>query len=286
MASNLACVGLAADTNEEFARMLDRMEPAMTSVGRDGPLEAFRWQDQSGARVVITVRSGSVEGFMPSFAGTAVTQLGGVRRISNDVSNAGVFDDHGEQLTALTLELEQRALLAQLVVSGPARLVALAADVAVHATEEDFARSPASLLDPNADQSSEPPPHFVANGWPWPPRLGAASFISFGAFEPGEGATAHARLNGVVKHADRRVNQLTGQEFVVARVASVFDADVCLAVDEHRDVPPVGSVIGGTVFMVGSLDAWKVDQRLAQSSQAATGRGGRLGSLLGVRKPH
>jgi hypothetical protein len=115
-----------------------------------------------------------------------------------------------------------------------------------------FAASPASLLSPD-DQADEPPPaHYVEQGWAWPPRIAAESFISYGVFAPPEEATPHARLaDTVVAAATRRV-VLTGLQFVHAVVRTVgFDAHACFPSD--TSTAPLGAIIHGTVYLVGSL---------------------------------
>ena len=88
--------------------------------------------------------------------------------------------------------------------------------------------------------------------------MASRSFISFGvsAGPEGDHVTAEARLNGVVMHAERRANALTGQTFIVARAACVaFDVDVCMP--DEPAVPAIGAVVGGQVFMTGSLsEGW------------------------------
>jgi hypothetical protein len=135
-----------------------------------------------------------------------------------------------------------------------ATITALGVDVEVFDSTESFDESDTSLL---GDESSggEPPPHYVENGWKWPPRVAANSFFSYGVFNEGDAATAHARLSGVVRSSERRVVAETGQEIVVAVVETAgFDVTVCLEGSAHRD-PPVGGVISGTVFLTACLDA-------------------------------
>src|SRR5207245_5963287 len=45
------------------------------------------------------------------------------------------------------------------------------------------------------------PPHYRERGWTWPPRLGAESFISYGAFGDPAQAQPRARLFGTVLKA-------------------------------------------------------------------------------------
>jgi hypothetical protein len=165
---------------------------------------------------------------------------------------ADVVDEDGELLTRLAAEFEQRRFLPAEPVEGHASLVALGVDVTVHASADAFAASDASLV--GDSPAGEAPAHFVENGWPWPPRMAAESFISYGAFGTGDAANAYARLNGVVLTADIRTVALTGQRFMAARVRSTgFEAAVCLPADERTVAPATGAVIAGTVFLVGSL---------------------------------
>lgn len=281
MAANLACVGLGVASQDELAALVDSILATAVPLGRAGDTDVLRWQDDSGARLVVTFRNDELEQLLPSFAGTPGARLTGVHALNDELSHADVVDESGEQLTALALELEQRALLRGRTVSGRASIVALGSDVSVHADEAAFQASPASILGSPDEHAAEPPPMYAERGWPWPPRMAAESFISYGVFgEPAE-AQAYARLNGVVRSAQRRTNGLTGQAFIVARVSTAgFQADVCLAASEHPDVPAAGSVIGGTVFMVGSLEAWT---DVPRNAELATGWHARLTRALGRR---
>jgi hypothetical protein len=80
------------------------------------------------------------------------------------------------------------------------------------------------------------------------------SFVSHGAAGDPAKADAHARVTGTVLGAEHRTVSTSGQGFVVARVrTSGFELDMCLAATEHQ--PPIpGSVVSGTVFLVGSLE--------------------------------
>lgn len=99
----------------------------------------------------------------------------------------------------------------------------------LHPDTEAVAASPDSLLDPSADMDSEPAPHYVERGWPWPPRFAAESFFSYGAFGDRDRPESTARLAGVVLKADR------------------------------RNTAQAGQVIAGTVFLTGSLP--EIEQR-------------------------
>lgn len=257
VASNLSCVGLAVDNSAELDELLDQLHPDLVPLGEAGGVEVLRWEDPSGARLILGVADGTLVDLLPSFAGRPGALLRDVQAANDEVARAAVVDESGEQLTALAVELEQRRLLANChgTVDGPASVIALGLAVSVHADEVAFAASDASLLDLEQSADSTPPPHFVENGWPWPPRVAARSIFSYGVFGEPETAQAYARLAGIVLDAQRRTVTLTGQEFITTRVQSVdFEIDVCLPADYHTELPKPGQIIAGEVFLVASMD--------------------------------
>jgi hypothetical protein len=67
---------------------------------------------------------------------------------------------------------------------------------------------------------------------------------------------ANARLSGTVLEADRAVCTLTGQPFIIASVRTAgFEADMCLAGSEHPNLPVLGNIISGTVYLSATIDA-------------------------------
>ncbi|MGE5830557.1 MAG: hypothetical protein ACM30G_19645 [Micromonosporaceae bacterium] len=253
MPSNLECLGLGVADQAELERLLGVAVAAARPLGEVDGVSVLRWEDPSGARLIMSMQGGQLLDLLPSYAGTPGAQLANVRVASDEVAFADVMEGD-EQVTMLALELEQRRLLpAEGVAAASATVVALGVDVTVHADEEAFAASDASLLqDPGEDGPGEPPPHFAEQGWSWPPRMAAESFISYGVFGAAEDAQAYARLIGTVQHARRLRVDATGQDFLSARVRTAgFEVDLCLPPGEHNLQP--GNVIGGTVFLVGSL---------------------------------
>ena len=257
MASNLECVGLAVADDVGLTALIEEVLPAASTVGETDGGSVLRWQDPSGSRLVFEVRGSEVVDFLPSFASAPGARLGSVSFLSDDVASASVLGDDGEQLTVVTLELEERRLLARSApVTGDAAITALGVDVAVFASPEEFAASDDSLLSADGDGETEPPAHFVEHGWTWPPRVGHESFISYGAFASPDEASAYARLAGSVLTARRHHVELTGQSFVEARVRTVgFEAHVCFPAAPDAGIPAPGSVIHGSVFLVGSIAA-------------------------------
>jgi hypothetical protein len=174
--------------------------------------------------------------------------------LNDDVWSAAVVDESGDQLTSAAFELEEGGLVDEGHSPTTATMVALGRSITTHADEAAFKASEASLLGKGSDATSQPPPGLVEQGWNWPPRMAAESFISSGVFgEPAE-ADATALLNGIVLRAERRTTMQTGQTFVVVRVRSLgMEVDLCLAGVDHPEVPVPGQIIGGTVFLVASL---------------------------------
>lgn len=254
MPSNLECLGLGVADHAELERLLGVAVPAARPLGEIDGISVVRWEDSSGARLVMSVQGEQVLDLLPSYAGIPGARLANIRVANDEVALADVMDEGDEQVTMLALELEQRRLLpAAGVATASATVVALGVDVTVHADGEAFAASDASLLHGGGeDDGGEAPPHFAERGWSWPPRMAAESFISYGVFGAPEDAQAIARLTGTVRHARRLRVSATGQEFLTARVRTAgFEVDLCLPAGGH-DLQP-GNVVGGTVFLVGSL---------------------------------
>jgi hypothetical protein len=250
VASKLACVGLSVEDDDQFGRLLERVQADATTIGTHGGVDVWRWEDPSGARLVIGVDGdGNVLDLVPSFAAPRAVRVVGLAPVNDAVSMADVIDDAGEMTTRLAVEIEERRLLTPPYEEPlAATLVALAVDASVFADAAAFAADDASLLTPTTAQ--EPRPANLPRDFPWPPRIGPESFISYGSFQ-GTDAAAHAKIACTVVAAGRRTNQLTGQSFVVAWGASVFELTVCLSAD--HEVPRPGSVIAGTAYMVGSV---------------------------------
>lgn len=267
MSSHLACVGLAAADSGEFGRLVERANATAQSVGTYDGVRVVRWQDPSGAALVLGWRAGECVDLLPTYASAAGGRFADCRLINESVASAAVVDADGDQLTAMAFEAEQYRQMKAIgqPVAGAARITALGVSVQVHADAEAFAASPDSLLDSSADPADEPPPHFVERGWSWPPRVASESFFSHGIWGDPAESTAHAQLSGVVIKAGHRTCVFTGQGFSVATVRSVgFEADVCLSDAEHPVTPEPGNIVSGTVFLVASIEPVGVDRRPSQ----------------------
>ncbi len=255
MASNLACIGCDVGSRDELDELVAALLPQATVLGRSGRIDVLRWQDASGARLVFEVHAGTVESILPSYdalPGATVTEL----TMVDDEVAIGDIVDSDELTTKLALELEERrlALGKRGAFAGALSVVGLGVGVHVFEDADAFAASPASLLHGDAEHVPAPPPHVVEFKLPWPPRMAAESLISYGVFAEPHDVDAYARVNGTVLGASTRTVGHTGQSFHAVRVRTVgFDMEMCIPVSVHPNLPRTGEVIGGMVFMVGSL---------------------------------
>lgn len=257
MSSNLSCVGLACADSAELGQLVQLAAGTARSVGHYNGVDVRRWQDPSGAGLILGWQGPTLVDLLPTYAATAGGLVADCALINGPVASAAIVDSDGEKLTAMAFEVEEyrRLKASGAPVSGPVRITALGVDVTVHADAEAFAGSPASLLDPNADLNEDPPAHFAERGWAWPPRMGSESFISQGVFGDPANSTAHARLAGLVISSRSSACGLTGQTYSVSRVRTVgFETDLCLAGSDHPTIPAAGNIISGTVFLVGSIE--------------------------------
>lgn len=254
MASNLDCVGLGvvgADARRELVLTALRQAECL---GEAAGVAVWRWQDPSGVRLVIALRDDEIVDLLPSYAGAPGATLADLWSPNPDVVVASIVDADGDQVTSIAAELEQRWLLPEVSgpVGGAACVVALGVAVEEYPDDDAFSASDASLL--SRGRGDERPAHFAAQGWAWPPRMAAESFLSYGVFGEPAQATAYARLNGTVLAARRRTVAATGRQFVTSRVRTAgFEVDLCLPGGDVTALPRPGSILAGTVFLVASL---------------------------------
>lgn len=253
MGSNFACLGLQFDSEAAFEAMIQSIVPRARSLGRRGNLHVLRWDDPGGARLVLRVMGREFVGLTPSFAGTPGTKLADIGRVNDEVWRVTVVDDDDEQVTAATVDLEEAGLIDGLREPREATIVALGHDIAVFESEAAFHASNASLIDPNAEPA-EPPENAVKLGLQWPPRMSAESFMSIGVFGAPDDADTFARLNGTVLRSERRTTVETGLAFGVCRVRTLgMEVDLCLASEDHPELPSPGQVVGGIVYLTASV---------------------------------
>ena len=195
MTSALACIGLEVSDETGLDWLVTSAHRAVRETGVFDGVHVGRWQDDSGAALILGWQSGELLDFIPAYTATRGGLLSDCHLINESVAAATVVDADGRQLTAMAFEAEQYRQLQALgePAGGPARITALGVDVQVHPDADAFAASPGSQLDPAADPDQEPPPHYRERGWSWPPRLAAESFISYGVFaDPAQARPAPA----------------------------------------------------------------------------------------------
>jgi hypothetical protein len=255
VSSALACIGLEVSDEAEFSWLLKSACTAIREIGTFDGVHVGRWQDDSGAALILGLHDGELVDFSITYNGASGGLFAGCRLLHESIVFAKVVDVDGRQLTGMAFEADQYRHLLALgqQVSGPARITALGTDVTIYPDADAFAASPASQIHPSPEAAPEPPPHYDG---PWPPQLATESFISHGLFADIVQNRSRARLSGTVLDARHHVCVLTGQPFIVAAVRTAgFSADLCLAASEHPDMPVPGNIISGTVFLSAAIDA-------------------------------
>jgi len=248
----LDCFGFGDD----LPALIDAVLPRVERLSLSGEDEVFAWTDEtSGARLVLGCHGVDVRWLWPTLWSPPSTLLGGLTVLGNGLVSARVVDGAGGRLAHVLLRLEQGANLTEemLTRTWPAAVVA-GGPVQVFPDADAFLADPSSIRGDPASYPTQPPEHFVARGWPWPPRLSEESLE-----EPRE-AAGHTRMTGTVLAADLRRNSLTGRHFTVLRVRTLgLELDVCVPGD--RQAVAVGSVVAGLVDLVGRLGAEPGDPR-------------------------
>jgi hypothetical protein len=235
MASHLGCIGLGTGSEQEFERLVvhSAKEAQQEEVVRG--VRVRRWEDGSGAAVVLGWRGSQLISFMPAFAATSEVRLADCHPVREPVAVANVQERDGTPITALAAELEQyrQLVAAGEPAGGTAKIAAFGLRVKLYDDEQAFLAAP---KDPEKDATK------------------AADFEPFGAFAEPAKAQPHARLTGTVIKAERRFSWLTGHPFTVAITRTAgFEVDLCLAGDDHADVPEPGAVVTGIVSLSASL---------------------------------
>ena len=127
MSSALASVGLAVSDEAEFGWLLKSACTDIREIGTFDGVRVGRWQDDSGAALILGLHDGQIVDFTTTYTGSS----------------------------GALLALGQR-------VSGPARITALGTDVTIYPDPAACAAAPASHIPGTAP---EPPPDYTGP-WP------------------------------------------------------------------------------------------------------------------------
>jgi len=235
MATHLACIGLGTGGEQDFQRLVVQANKDAQQQEVIRGVRVRRWEDGSGAAVVLGWRAGQLISFMPALAATSQVRLANCHPVREPVTVADVLDAGGEPVNALAAELEQfrQLVAAGRPVDGMAKIAAFGLSVKLYDDETAFFAAPKGPND-----ATKP-----------------ADFEPFGAFAEPAKAQAHARLTGTVLKAERRFSWLTGHPFTVAITRTAgFEVDLCLAGDEHPTVPAPGAIVTGVVSLSISME--------------------------------
>jgi hypothetical protein len=235
VATHLACIGLGTGGEQDFQRLVVQANKDAQHQEVIRGVRVRRWEDGSGAAVVLGWRAGQLISFMPALAATSQVRLANCHPVREPVTVADVLDADGAPVNALAAELEQfrQLVAAGQPVDGMAKIAAFGLSVKFYDDENAFLAAPKGPND-----ATEP-----------------ADFEPFGAFAEPAKAQAHARLTGTVLKAERRFSWLTGHPFTVAITRTAgFEVDLCLAGDEHPNVPAPGAIVTGVVSLSISME--------------------------------
>jgi hypothetical protein len=235
MATHLACIGLGTGGEQDFQRLVVQANKDAQQQEVIRGVRVRRWEDGSGAAVVLGWRAGQLISFMPALAATSQVRLANCHPVREPVTVADILDAGGAPVNALAAELEQfrQLVAAGQPVDGMAKIAAFGLSVKLYDDENAFLAAPKGPND-----AAKP-----------------ADFEPFGAFTEPAKAQAHARLTGTVLKAERRFSWLTGHPFTVAITRTAgFEVDLCLAGDEHPTVPAPGAIVTGVVSLSISME--------------------------------
>ena len=241
MGSNLACIGLDVADQEGLTALIARTSRDSHRSDVAGGVTVNRWEDPSGAVLVINRRDGDLLGLLPTFGSGVGALVRDCRVFAGDLLTAEAVDADGQRICPLLLESPQFFRLAEQdrPWSGTAALTGLGVELALYADADDYAASPDSIVSEGDDARR------------WAPE----SLVCYGFFGEPEAATGHAHLSGTVLRAETRTNSLTGQKFVAAEVRTAgFEITICLPAADLPAVPQPGNVLAGTVFLIAELE--------------------------------
>ena len=107
MTSALACVGLEVSDETGLDWLVTSAHRAVREIGVFNGVHVGRWQDGSGAALILGWRSGELLDFIPAYTAARGGLLSDCHLINESVAAAAVVDAGGRQLTAMAFEAEQ-----------------------------------------------------------------------------------------------------------------------------------------------------------------------------------
>jgi hypothetical protein len=228
----LGCIGLDV-SDSSFDTLVAEVLPASVYMGTADGVEYRRWQDLSGARLVLGLEDGEVVDDLPSFHGRVGALLNHVEQANEDVAMVTVVDDAERLEMPTPVWLEQLPFLTAPVSARVAVAVtAFGCSVVVYRDVDEFERLTRHVR--------AAPEAYAANMY---------------GLDPDE-LQARAWISGTVLSCEELVTQYTGQTFFAARVRTYgMTVTMCLASDAHPVAPEPGQIIGGGCCVVASIHA-------------------------------
>ncbi|GAB3941426.1 hypothetical protein [Corynebacterium tapiri] len=227
MSRDLHSLGMSFDTWQEAVEAAIATNQ-LSVIGELNGGQLVQYGDASGALITIL----AVEPFA-TFAGfQAETQTFGNVTMLNDVlAFCEVLDPRGKVMTAVTANLVQGPLLAELPTQEWQQLgiTALTIEHAVYESAQTYEA-----------QTGQPLGMLLSEG---------AQVVAAG--NGSSAPDAAAQFSARVLEAEYRHNQLTGQRFIHAIVDGAFPFDVCLP--DSPQLPAKDSVIAGTAVMTAMV---------------------------------
>jgi hypothetical protein len=104
VASNLACIGLAVSDGTELGQLVTAAHRSTRQIGVYDGVYVARWQDDSGAALILGWRSGELLDLIPAYTAASGGLLSGCHLTNESVASAAVVDAEGEQLTAMAFD--------------------------------------------------------------------------------------------------------------------------------------------------------------------------------------
>src|SRR5947209_569575 len=92
MSSALACIGLGVSDDAEFNLLVKNALLGIREVGTFGGVYVGRWQDDSGATLILGLQDGQIADFTFAYAGTSGGLLADCRLIYQSIAWAKVTD--------------------------------------------------------------------------------------------------------------------------------------------------------------------------------------------------